>query len=49
MSVNIPVHIIRFEDLLPRPQETLTDLMRFLLCEKNLKGRVIEKYIELAV
>jgi hypothetical protein len=49
MNSKIPVHFIRFEDLLTNPKPNLMNLMRFILNESNLDGTVIEKYIDLAV
>lgn len=42
----IPTYVVRYEDLLNKPKDTLMGLFKFLLNTKNLKGTVIEKLIE---
>ena len=42
----IPTYIVRYEDLLFDKKNTLLDLFRFLLNEKNLEGTLIEALIE---
>ena len=42
----IPTYIVRFEDLLSDRKNTLLDLFRFLLNEKDLEGTLIEALIE---
>lgn len=49
LSAKIPVHLIRFEDILQNPKTTLMSLMQFILNEDDLTGTVVERYIELAV
>ena len=41
----LPVYIVRYEDLLNYPHETLLNLFKFLLNVKNLKGTVIDQTI----
>lgn len=48
-NANIPIHIIRFEDILANPKKVFTGVMQFLLTKSDLSGMAIEKYIELAV
>ena len=42
----IPTHVIRFEDLIGNPKDTLMDLFRFLLNEKKIEGTLIETLID---
>ena len=42
----IPTYVFRYEDLLANPKNTLLDLFRFLLNEKDLEGTLIEALIE---
>ena len=42
----IPTYIVRYEDLLSDPSNTLLDLFKFLLNEKDLEGTLIEALIE---
>ena len=48
MKSKIPVHIIRFEDILENPKDTLSSLMRFILCVPTIENTIIEQYINLA-
>ena len=41
----IPTFVVRYEDLLSKPKDTLLDLFRFLLNEKDLDGTLIENLI----
>ena len=50
LNAKIPVHLIRYEDILGRPKETMMKLMRFILNEPaSLEGTVIERYVDLTV
>ena len=42
----VPVHFVRYEDLVSRPKETLSELFCFLLEVESVEGTVIEKRIE---
>jgi hypothetical protein len=44
----IPVHIIRYEDILERPTEALGDLMKFILRVPTIEGTRMESYINIA-
>ena len=48
LKQNIPTHIIRYEDIVQRAPETLSNLMCFILNVKTIEGTQIKKYIELA-
>lgn len=43
----IPCHIIRYEDILQRNEETLTELFKFILNERDLTGTVIQQYVKM--
>ena len=49
MKSKIPVHIVRFEDILCNTKPTMMNLMKFILNEQNLDGTQIERYIDLTV
>jgi hypothetical protein len=49
IKAKVPVHIIRFEDMLQQPADTLHSLMKFILNVKSIDGTQIAKYIDLAV
>lgn len=48
LTSKVPVHIIRFEDITMKPQETITSLMKYILNVETLKDTCIEGYISLA-
>lgn len=48
LKAKIPVHIIRYEDLVLQPASTLTDLIKFILNVRTLEGTRVEKYVALA-
>mmetsp|Transcript_36582 Transcript_36582/g.35378 ORF Transcript_36582/g.35378 Transcript_36582/m.35378 type:complete len:108 (-) Transcript_36582:290-613(-) len=48
LKAQIPLHILRFEDVVTNPKENLMGLMKFLLDTKNLEGTHIEHYVNLA-
>ena len=48
LKAKIPVHVIRYEDIVLDPRATLTDLVKFILNVRTLEGTRVEKYIELA-
>ena len=48
LASKIPVHIVRFEDLVSNPNSTLIELMKFVLNVKTLENTRIETYIKLA-
>lgn len=49
LNAKIPVHLIRFEDILHNPKPTMVKLFKFILNTPSLDGTLIEKYIDLAV
>lgn len=48
LKAKIPVHVIRYEDIVLDPRATLTELIKFILNVRTLEGTRVEKYIELA-
>jgi hypothetical protein len=49
LNSKIPVHIIRFEDIIGEPKNTMMNLFKFLLNTTEIEGTNIEKYIDLTV
>ena len=49
LSAKVPVHIIKYEDILGNPKQAMMELMKFLLLNPNLEGTAIERYIDLAL
>lgn len=49
MKQDVPIHIIRYEDLVARPGEIMPDLMRFVFGTKDIDGTLLESYINIAV
>lgn len=50
LAAKVPVHIIRYEDILGNPKQAMMQLMRFILNEPaSLEGTIIERYVDLAV
>lgn len=45
MRAKIPVHIIRYEDILQQPYNAFSSLIKFILNVDDLAGTTIEKYI----
>lgn len=48
LNVKVPVHIIRFEDILSRPRPCLSSLMKFIFGVADIEGTLLERYIEIA-
>jgi hypothetical protein len=49
MDSKIPYHIIRYEDILGKPKDTMMGLFQFVLHQNNIKDTNIEKLIDLTV
>ena len=47
LNVDVPVHWIRFEDMVTNPNWVMTEAMKFLLEVEDLSGTVIEKIIDI--
>lgn len=45
MEGYMPIHVIKYEDLLEKPKETLGELLKFLLNAEDLSGTKVEKLI----
>lgn len=48
LASKIPVHIVRYEDLVSNPEPVLIDLMKFILNVKKLDNTTAEAYVKLA-
>ena len=48
-NAKIPVHIIRYEDIVNDPKPTLKSLLEFIMNVDDLKGTVIEQHLEMAI
>ena len=48
-NAKIPVHIIRYEDIVQDPKPTLKSLLEFILNVDDLKGTAVEHYLNLAI
>jgi hypothetical protein len=48
INARLPVHIIRFEDLLERPRQCLTSMFKFIIGNTDFENTLLERYIELA-
>ena len=44
----MPVHVIRYEDLVLEPRPALTELIKFILNVRSLEGTRVQSYIDLA-
>mmetsp|Transcript_17543 Transcript_17543/g.16766 ORF Transcript_17543/g.16766 Transcript_17543/m.16766 type:complete len:174 (-) Transcript_17543:172-693(-) len=49
LNSSIPVHLVRYEDIISRPKETFTELLQFILETENLDNTNIVKYIEMKI
>jgi hypothetical protein len=49
LNSKVPVHLIRYEDILGNPKATMMSLMHLILNEPNIEGTVIERYVDLTV
>lgn len=49
MKQDIPLHIVRYEDLVERPGEVLPDLMKFVFNVPKIEGTLLQSYIDIAV
>lgn len=45
MKAKIPVHIVRYEDIMKTPVETMTSLMQFIFNVTTLQGTLLSSYI----
>lgn len=49
LNAEIPVYLMRYEDVMERPMGVLPQAISFILDVDSISGTKIEKYIELAV
>ena len=49
VNAKIPVHIIRYEDIVANPEPTLKGLLEFILNVPSIAGTKVEHYLKLAV
>lgn len=49
MKMEIPIHIVRYEDLVARPGEVMPDLIKFVFGVADIKGTLVQSYIDIAV
>jgi hypothetical protein len=47
LKASVPVHIIRYEDIVSTPKYAMTELLKFVLNVESLEGTRLEKYIDL--
>lgn len=48
LKAKIPVHVIRYEDIVKRPELVLPELIKFILNVETIEGTFIQKMIDLA-
>jgi hypothetical protein len=48
-QTEIPLHVIRYEDLVARPGEVIPDMMKFAFNQQDISDSLVQKFIELAV
>ena len=48
MKMDIPIHIVRYEDLVARPNEVMPELVKFVLGVNDISGTIVESYINIA-
>ena len=49
INSHVPIHYLRYEDLLAKPQEVLESLFCFLMNRESIEGLNIQKRIQAAV
>jgi hypothetical protein len=49
IHAKIPVHIVRYEDVVSNPYFPLKSLLEFILNIKDISGTIIEQYLNIAV
>ena len=48
LKAKIPVHIVRYEDIVQKPVLIMIELIKFILNIKSIDGTKIERYIQIA-
>jgi hypothetical protein len=49
MKQDIPLHIIRYEDIVARPEIVIPELMKFIFNTKSIDNTVVQSFIDIAV
>ena len=49
INAKIPVHIIRYEDVVSKPEPTLKSLLEYILNVQDIGGTKLEHYLKIAV
>ena len=49
INAKIPVHIIRYEDIVAKPEPTLKSLLEYILNIQDISGTKLEHYLKIAV
>ena len=49
LNAKIPVHIIRYEDIVQKPEPTLKSLLEFILNVDTISGTKVEHFLQIAV
>ena len=48
LKAKIPVHVVRYEDIVLNPAPTMREVLKFILNVQTLEGTRVERYIQLA-
>ena len=49
MNAKIPVHIVRYEDVVTKPEPTLKSLLEFIMNVEDISGTKVHQYLKIAV
>lgn len=49
LNAKIPLHIIRYEDIVGNPEPALRSLLEFILNVETIEGTQVEQYLKIAV
>ena len=49
LKAKIPVHIIRYEDIVQKPEPALKSLLEFILNVDSISGTKVMEYLKIAV
>jgi hypothetical protein len=49
MNAKIPVHVIRYEDIVQKPESTLRSLLEFIMNVETIEGTKLDHFLKLAV
>lgn len=45
MNAKIPVHVIRYEDIVQKPEPTLRSLLEFIMNVETIEGTKLDHYL----